>query len=259
MTEMRDALACDRQELAALWAETFGDPEALASSFLALLPELGFGLAAVEDGKLRGAAYWIDALRLGERRCGYLYAVAVKAAARGRGLGAALSRGCLEKGRARGAAFCCTEPAEPSLFAWYARLGLRPALCSRSRTFAPAPGLPVSPLSAAAYGERREALLAEAPHVVLLPPALRFEEALLRTYGGGFFAVGEGIAAVERDGETVALREALGADPARIAASLAAVLGCQRASLRETAEEGEPLLAADTPFPAGTSWNLTFD
>ncbi len=257
--ELIDALAVDRGKLTALWANTFGDPPALIGRFLALLPELGFGLAAVEGGELLGAAYWIDALRLAGERVGYLYAVAVEPSARSRGLGAALSRGCIEQGRARGAAWCCTEPAEASLFTWYARLGLRPALY---RVCAETPAealLPVAPLSDEDYGVRREALLRERPHVALLPPALRFEHALLCAYGGGFFAVGEGIAAVERESGAALVRELLGAEKTAAAASLAAALGCESALLWESSDTGEPLLAADRPFPPGTGWALRFD
>ena len=50
MTVLCNALTVEREALCALWAETFGDPPALVARFLELLPELGFGLAAVEDG-----------------------------------------------------------------------------------------------------------------------------------------------------------------------------------------------------------------
>ena len=257
--ELCDALCADRAALTALWAETFGDPPALIGRFLTLLPELGFGLAAVEDGRLLGAAYWIDALRLEGRRLGYLYAVAVDPTARGRGVGAALNRACIGQGRERGALWCTTEPAEPSLFAWYARVGLHPALSVRRTAHSAAALLPVAPLTARDYGERREALLALTPHVTLLPAALDFEEALLRSFGGGFFAVGQGIAAVEREDGRALVRETLGEDTAAAAASLAAFLGCGRAERQETAEKGETLLAADRPLPHGTQWGLRFD
>lgn len=257
--ELCEALCLGREAPGALWAATFGDPEALIGRFFELLPELGFGLAAVEGGRLLGAAYWIDALRLEGARVGYLYAVAVEPAARGRGLGEALSRACLERGRARGAALCATEPAEASLFDWYARVGLRPALCLRRSAFSPAAALPLAPLTDAEYGARREALLAGRPHVALLRPALAFEGALLRACGGGFFSVGDGIAAVETEDGCALVREVLGEDRAKAAAALAAALGCTRAELCETADGGEALLAADGPFPPGTQWGLRFD
>ena len=257
--ELTDVLRAERAAAVSLWAETFGDPPALVGRFLDLLPELGFGLAACEDGTLLGTAYWIDALRLDEARCGCLYAVAVRPEARSRGLGAALCRACLARGKERGALYCCTEPAEPSLFTWYAGLGLRPALRRSCRELPAKAGLPLRPLSAQHYGERREALLAGRPHVTLLDAALRFEEALLRAYGGGFFAAGDGIIAVEKENGAAVLREALGSDAETLAASAAAALGCERALLYETGDAGEDFLAAQTPFPPGTSWNLSFD
>ena len=58
--------------------------------------------------------------------------------ARGRGLGADLSRACFEEGVRRGARYRCTAPAEPSLFGWYARiLGVQPLLLPASVSLPP--------------------------------------------------------------------------------------------------------------------------
>ena len=101
MSRLIDALQAEPRQLIALWRDVFGDPPELPAAFLRQLPAIGCGWAAVEEGRVLGAAYWIDALYLGEERCGYLYAVAVRPEARGQGLGAALSRACWESGRAR--------------------------------------------------------------------------------------------------------------------------------------------------------------
>ena len=257
---IRSVFDSDPGPLAALWHEVFGDPEALPLRFLEGLPAFGCGFAAVEDGEVLGAAYWIDGLTLAGEKCGYLSAVAVDPACRGRGLGAALSRACFEAGKARGAVYRCTLPAEPSLFDWYARiLGLKPALYRQSRELSAASGLAVRPIGPTEYGERREALLGARPHLRCAPAALAYEAENCRLFGGDLFAVGEGIAAASAEDGIARVREALGPDPEGIAAAVGAHLGCERALLLRCADEGTPFLASDRPFPPGTVWNLAFD
>ena len=91
MTELCDALSAPKEELAALWSDTFGDPRAFPLNFLEKLPAFGFGWAAMEGGHVLGAAYGVDAFTLGGEKIAYLYAVAVRPDARGQGLGAALA------------------------------------------------------------------------------------------------------------------------------------------------------------------------
>ncbi|MBR3544994.1 MAG: hypothetical protein IKN76_02895, partial [Oscillospiraceae bacterium] len=179
---------------------------------------------------------------------------------RGRGLGAALSRACFEAGRARGAVYRCTAPAEPSLFAWYARiLGVSPALYRHSVELAARPGLPVTPIRPEDYAARRDALLGARPHLRCHREAMAYEAVNCRTFGGDFYTVGEGIAAASVENGVARVREALGEEPERIASALAVALGCERALLLRCADEGTPFLAADRPFPPGTVWNLAFD
>ena len=248
------------EQLVALWHDVFGDPPELAERFLALLPAFGCGFAAVEGGRVLGAAYWLDGMELAGEKCGYLYAVAVRPEARGRGLGAALSRACFEAGSKRGAVYRCTVPAEPSLFGWYERiLGLKPALYRQSRKLPAAAGLPVRPIGPEEYGARRDALLGARPHLRCTPEAMRYEAANCRCFGGDLYAVGEGIAAVGISEGLALVREALGPEPERIAAAVAAQLGCESTLLLTCADEGTPFLASDRPFPPGTVWNLAFD
>ena len=264
MTEIREIRSEDRAALVALWHRVFGDPVSYVEEFFRILPEIGSGVAAIENGMPVGAAYMITALELCEgeksRRCGYLYAVAVDPAARGRGLGGSLSQAAAVLGRARGAELICTLPAEPGLYAWYEKLiGVRCALYRERRELASRPGPALLPLSAAAYARRREALLCDRPHLRLSEAAMRLEEANCRAFGGFLCVVGEGVAAVSVDGDTAEIRELLGASEAE-AAALGAALGCARVRLWLPAEKGEPYLAfAPGDLPKGTVWNLAFD
>lgn len=257
----------DTEALASLWARVFGDPEELARAFLRLLPGMGFGLCAEQDGAVVGMAYMVTGLELLEpgrsRSCAYLYAVAVEERCRGLGLGRELTQEAARLARERGAELLCTLPASPSLYGWYEGLiGLRRALSRRRRELSPSEPLPLEPLSAEEYGRRREALLAGLPHLRPNAAALAFQEELLRCYGGGFYALPGGLAAAYREEGALLVRELLCApasDAARLAAGLGAALGAEGVRLFEPAAEGEPYLAADTALPAGTVWNLSFD
>lgn len=258
--ELRRASELDTAPLVSLWADIFGDPPALAAAFLRRLPALGFGWAAVEDGHVLGAAYGVDALELKGERCLYLYAVAVRPAARGQGLGAALSRAVWETGRERGALYRCTEPAEPSLFAWYHRILGTDCVLYRKRTaLEGCPYQPVRPVAAAEYAARRDALLAHRVSVCHAPAALSYEEDNCRLFGGAFFAAEDGIAAAAVEAGTAVVRECIGPEPERLAAAVGAALGCERVVLLRCADAGTPFLAGDRPLPPGTVWNLAFD
>lgn len=264
MTEIREIRPEDRAALVALWHRVFGDPVSCVEEFFRILPEIGSGVAAIEDSVPIGAAYMITGLTLCEgeklRRCGYLYAVAVDPAARGRGLGGALSKAAAELGRARGAELICTLPAEPGLYAWYEKLlGVRCALYRERRELDSRPGPAPQPLGAAEYARRREALLRSRPHLRLSEAAMRLEEANCRAFGGFLCAVGDGIAAAYIDGDTAEIRELLGASEAE-AASIGAALGTKRVRLWLPAASGEPYLASSpADLPENTVWNLAFD
>ena len=265
MTEprIRPVAPGDAPALARLWNRVFADPEELALRFLELLPQLGGGVCAEENGALLGAAYAVTDLFLEDSRAASLYAVGVLPQARRRGLGMALSRAAVALGREQGAELVCTLPAEAGLYPWYERgLGLRCVLRRREERIPSRPGPETRPLSAEEYGRRREALLAGLPHMRPGPAALRYEKENCRCFGGDLFAAGEGIAAAYRSGEISLIRELLcpaGEDRQSLAAAAGAALGTAETLLLSSADEGEPYLAADRPLPPGCVWNLTMD
>lgn len=270
MTEpaIREVRPEDAPALTALWAQTFGDSEALIRCFFRLLPGMGGGVTAEADGRSVGMAFLIDDLQLvrpdgSEARCGYLYAVAVDPAFRGRGLGAALSRAAFALGRKRGAEILCTEPADAGLFGWYEKaLGVSCSLRRRCERIPAAAGAPVRH-EAEHYREKREALLAGLPHLRPGFTALNFAWHLCAANGGGLYAVGDGIAAAYAEGGRAVIRELLapaGADRRALAASLSAHLQTGEALLYTADPAGEPYLsAAPGSLPADTVWGLSFD
>lgn len=266
---IREYRAEDIPALSRLWEKTFEDSPALIADFFRLLPDMGTGLAAVQDGKIVGAAYVIMGMELlcGEKKPapgGYIYAVAVEESCRGSGLGSALTRAARDEALRRGAAFVCTLPASESLYGWYGELlGVKPALFRRTRRADCGALEPVMPLSVTEYMLWRENILRSQPHLHLSYPALEFQYRLCKAYGGGFFAVGSGICAAYLDGETALIRELLLMDEGEkgsAAASVGAAIGAKDFVLYSPAPEGEPYIAAlPGILPSDCVWNLSFD
>ena len=259
----------DIPALSLLWEKTFADSPALIADFFRLLPDMGTGLAAVQNGEIVGAAYVIMGMELlcGEKEPapgGYIYAVAVEESCRGSGLGSALTQAARDEALRRGAAFVCTLPASESLYGWYGELlGVKPALFRRTRRADCGALEPVMPLSVTEYMLWRENILRSQPHLHLSYPALEFQYRLCKAYGGGFFAVGSGICAAYLDGETALIRELLLMDEGEkdsAAASVGAEMGAKDFVLYSPAPEGEPYIAAlPGDIPADCVWNLSFD
>ena len=252
----------------ALWRRVFNESEAFLEAFFTLLPDIGgAAVAADERGELLGAAYALTGYELladGESpHIGYVYAVAVDEDARGRGLGAALTRKAAEICREREAVIVTTLPAEEGRDAWYERQIGTEHLLYRARRSVPArASLDIMKLTSTEYMLWRENMLRGRPHVHLSHPMLEAQRALCEAYGGGLYASSDGIFAAYRDGGTLVAREILcvQGDPAETAASAAARLGCREAVFDLPCERGgERYIASDTALPAGTIWNLTMD
>ena len=271
MTEnfIREYRPGDRAALTALWRQVFGDPEAVVAAFFDALPRMGIGAVAEAAGRPVGAAYVLDALTLvdaqgHERRCGYLYAVAVDPGHRHQGLGAALSRKAAALSLARGAEFICTLPAELSLYDWYEEiLGLRCALHRKRYTVTARAAWPAERLCPKDYLARREALLAGVPHLRPEAAVRDFAGQFYALFGGGLFACGGGLCAAYADDGQALIRELIapaGVAAADVAAALCAALGCRKGQYMLPDSEGEPYLSAPAGIlPPDCVWNLSFD
>ena len=259
----------DRAALTALWRQVFGDPEEVVAAFFDALPRMGIGAVAEAEGRPVGAAYVLDALAVvdaagRERRCGYLYAVAVDPEHRHQGLGAKLSQEAASLSLSRGTTFICTLPAEPSLYAWYEEiLGLGCALHRKRYTVIARPVWPAERLCPGDYLARREALLAGVPHLRPAPAVMDFAGQFYALFGGGLYACGGGLCAVYVDDGRALIRELIapaGVAAADVAAALCAALGCQTGQYILPDNEGEPYLAAPAGvLPPDCVWNLSFD
>lgn len=261
---LRETRAEDYAALSALWQRCFGDPPELIEKFFALLPELGMGVTAACQGSAVGAAYALTGLELlpDRKGCGYIYAVAVDESCQGLGIGGALSTAAAEAARQAGAEIICTLPAEESLYDWYEKLvGVKYALRRKELRCAAKAG-ECREISAAEYAARREELLSDKPHIRFPAAYLSFQRELCKCYGGGFFAVCEGIAAAYPEGDTAKICELIlpaGAERNAAAASIGASLGSTYALRYEPAAEGERFVACDSPLPWDCAWDLALD
>ena len=260
---LREYRPGDVPALSLLWREVFGDPLRMTAEFYALLPDMGSCVVAEREGKLLGAAYTVTDFTLGEKRAAYLYAIGVLPEARGRGLGKRLTKEAAALGRALGADFVCTLPANAPLYPWYEeQIGVRCALYRGEERVQSRPGPEARPLSPEAYGLRREELLRGRAHVTVGPAALCYEKENCRCFGGDLYALGNAIAAASVDEGETCIRELLappGADLKTLAAALGDRLGTEQALLLLPADQGRPYLAADVPLPAELIWDLTLD
>ena len=260
----------DLPAMRALWRRVFDEREEYLDAVFTLLPDIGGAAVAVDEkGELIGAAYAMTGFELltggGEEgpHIGYIYAVAVDEGARGRGVGAALTRAAAEICREREADIITTLPAEESLYPWYEKqIGTKHLLYLEERKVPARKTLDIMKLTGTEYMLWRENMLRGKAHVRLSTPMMEAQRALCEAYGGGLYASTDGIFAAFRDGERLILPEVLcvQAPPEETAASAAAILGCGEALFcMPAASGGERYVASDAPLPPDTVWNLTLD
>lgn len=266
--EIREYKSSDVPALKTLWKNIFGDTEGFLDAFFAALPKIGSGLVAEYKGLICGAAYTITEQYLSypdgvKRRLAYIYGVCVAESFQGRGIGAELVKAVYSLSRQRGADIVCTLPAEDSLYSWYEKLiDVNCALYRKvSAVNAMAGGRCLS-ISAGEYAVLREKLLAGKAHVCPNDDLMAFQGQMAREYGGGLYAVEDGIATAYKDGEVAVIRELLlpeSGDLHAAAAALSYSMGVKGAMLFESAAQGKKYIAADCPLPTDCAWNLSLD
>ena len=258
----------DIPAMRALWRRVFDERESYLDAFFTLLPDIGGAAVAADDsGALLGAAYALTGYELlagdEDPHVGYIYAVAVDESARGRGIGAALTKKAAEICREREAVIVTTLPAEEGLYAWYeACIGTEHVLRRESKTVPARKTVDIIKLTGTEYMLWRENMLRGRAHIHLSTPMMETQRAMCEAYDGGLYASTDGIFAAYRDGERLILPEVLCAQgvPDETAASAAAFLGCREAVFcTPSAQGGEAYVASDTALPPDTVWNLTLD
>lgn len=240
----------DVPQLIELWNKAFGDEKALIGRFFELLPEMGISYVAEYSGEIIGMANVLAAV-LGDKRCGYVYAVAVDEAYRSKGVGAQLMRYCASKFPR-----LCTLPASKGLYAWYEKtLGtdnISRFICEE--VHAKQLDLDIKNLSSAEYAAMRS----EFKLGTAFPLAwYEYERELCRAYGGGMFRCGRSIACGYLDDGVLHVKEYLGNDD--FIPELCRRLGAEKALVRTAFHAGEPFVAANFPIPEKLNMLIALD
>lgn len=261
---IREYRAGDIPALKAMWAECFGDPEKMVDDFYRVLPQMGFGLVAELEGEVAGAAHMIEGMSLenGEHiPCAYLYAVGVFESFRGHGMGSALSQGCKELAKKRGAEIICTQPAKKSLYKWYGDIiNTKHHLCRRAEELESREGF-AERISAAEYHAIRESYLIGTEHMSATLPVIEFEESLCIAYGGALFKTEKGIAAAYLEDGACHVKELLTrGDKLKEAAAVGFKLGASETVLYQAGEAADSYVAFDNDkISPACIWNISFD
>lgn len=206
------AAAADQPALHRLWEAVFHDsPELIQAFFDHFPPELS-GWVVRRGNDICSAAYLIPGnwfLNGSEQMpAAYLYAVATEPAERGKGYAGALSSMLAEFAEERGL-LLYTRPAEQSLFPWYVsklntnRIGYQKSvLYSACSAYTKLRCQRISPET---YRIKREAILQDAPHIVMSDPFLQLQE----IYSEGYYEIGSGICNVIKNDGSILIPELL--------------------------------------------------
>jgi len=273
----------DEDALRRVWKAGFGDSDTFIGEFFARFLKPGACLLAEADGKTVSAMYILEGPVLRpypglELASAYTYALATLPSYRGRGIGAAVYRACCASALSGGADAACVLPAEKGLYSFYeAAVKNRTASAVREVHYTREGLLTVRPnlcvrIGAIEYAGRREALLAGRPHGVMPEDFYKWQQTLFGLSGGGFFAVGGGVAAAETDGSICYVREFLdpGGYTAEAAAAIAAFCPAMDYIVRAPLFFNGPgetrrfVLGAlkqepDQPYPGDLWWGFAFD
>ena len=252
-----------------LWCSVFGDSAELVDSFFSLLPDMGSAMVAEADGRVVGAAYALTGMELLSEEivrpiCGYIYAVAVESAYRGKGIGSALVKEAELLCRRREATIVCTLPAEEALYGWYRELlGFECVLHRERHTVSCLAAEAVMELSSSEYMLWRETMLRGTRHLHPSSPTLEFQRQFCKALGGGLYACGSGICSAYMDEGICTVTEIMSTVPEDhdiIAASVGHALGAKEAIYFLPSISGEPYIAAlPESIPANCVWNISFD
>lgn len=236
----------DVPALRALWERAFGDGAACLDPFFARLyrPEDAF---VVREEGIAAMAFQLPMTVCYQGRgwpSAYLYAVAAREDARGKGYCSALLEFAAERLAARGVKALLLVPGEPSLREFYRARGFSDfsAVSSFEAEAVPGPG-EAEAVAPPVYLELRERLLRGLAYVSCPVPVLAFQERIAGLEKGGLYRLSDGknegcaCAAAAGNGRA-AVYELLWPGNRTRGASLAAkAVGAERATVRAPGED----------------------
>ena len=208
----------DLPRLEKLWMDAFGDDADYIGKFRANFMNPDGCLVAEADGMAVSAMYILDGPILfppdgTSLSTAYAYSLATDPAYRGRGIGSAVYRACVDKALQLVDA-ACVLPSEDKLYSFYEKADgsvpvswAREALIPKADLTGPAPR--GDDISAGEYYLRRKSILRGLPYAVVTTRFLAMESYHMKRFGGGYLSVDGDIAAVEMDGDTCRVVELL--------------------------------------------------
>ncbi len=256
-TVCRPSTAGEVPRLKALWKRCFGDEDGYIDHYFRTFYRPERALVLEAEGTVASMLLTFPfAVCTSDGACMpacYIYAFCTDPALQGRGYGRRLLS-CGEDRAARaGCAAALMVPGEQSLFQFYESLGYESTVFCREQPFFPGqPGRCFPrPCTAEFYNRQREKWLKGLNHIRYPLPVLEYQKSLCRNAGGGFYDLGGGVAAAERDENQLLIRELLTDDPEAAASALLGLLG------GETARVRLPVLPGETGQPFGVVKWLT--
>ena len=267
---IRRAAPADLPVLTRLWQAAFGDPPELIERFYRRFPPAKAAWLVEAGGCVVTAAHLLEGrLHTADGNvlpCAYVYAVSTDPAHQGNGYASALMRRFAMDADASGRVLY-TLPAEASLYKWYqAVMGTTQTArgerirIARQQTDGALPS--VTRISAPEYAVLRAQQLQGQTYAEPSAALLDFQADLCSMSGGALVRVGSGCAVVERDGDTLIIKELLGADTASAAQALLAAFDAQAAQVCLQRQDGAQPMAAYRPFFRDTAdifWGLYLD
>jgi len=220
---IRLSIPADIPALRALWELAFGDGGPYLDNFFHNYYRLERMIVLEENGVVRAMTAWFDTTfvvpGMGEYRAAYLYAVATHPDCRGKGLAGRLLSWADDYFRSLGIPAVTTVPAESSLHNFFGANGFRECFSHDEFTAGigetEQPAFALDELSPQVYGELREALLMDRPHIAFPADALVYQAGCCHVSGGGLYAAdtGYGVALLCAEGMTdgtLLIKELLG-------------------------------------------------
>jgi len=266
---LRPAVNNDLDDLATLWAEVFGDPPEFIRAMLTDAKLTECAQCAQADGCVQSAMFAFEGISLGGAKAAYLYALATRESARGRGIGSAVLLSLIRRCFSAGAEIVFLSPASASLADWYRKIaGMQPMAAFADRPQLLTRGTArCTPVSAAAFAAQRQSPVGLSPQLVSAQGVVQ------RHFGGGFLQIeirGEtAYACAEKTDSGILIRELFCPEALRriVCGAIADHFGDSRLFLRTSVGVGANLVyikndASDTDYlnkPENTAFFYTFD
>ena len=193
---IREARQSDKQELQSIWKTIFGDSDEEVDSFFKhyFSPRLTIVADCADGIKAAGYLLPVGNLACGKfiTPCAMIYAVATHPEYRSRGFGAAVVNELISKGYDNGYEAIVLHPSADSLFEYYSsHTEMLDWFYVNEYNFKPPPGhiagINLTPATVDEYGQLREHLLADVPHIAFDDNALSYQSQLCDYSGGGLY------------------------------------------------------------------------